>query len=135
MGNAAKSDTEQLAASVRAALTDSRPVREVTMFGGIGFMLNGNLLVAASPRGLLVRLGKARSSAALAKAGTRPMIMRGRAMEDYIYVDPSVLDRQAISAWVALAAEFVSALPRKVASKRAMPATKRVRTQPRRRSS
>ena len=45
-----------LAASVRAALARTDAVREVKMFGGIGFMLNGNLFAAASKRGLLVRV-------------------------------------------------------------------------------
>jgi len=55
------------------------------MFGGIGFMLNGNLLVGASKRGLLLRVGKDRQSQALAKPGTRQMEMRGRLMDGYIY--------------------------------------------------
>jgi TfoX/Sxy family transcriptional regulator of competence genes len=44
---------------MRAALKGTGAIREVRMFGGIGFMLNRNLVVAASRRGLLVRIGKA----------------------------------------------------------------------------
>src|SRR6267154_5512520 len=80
--------TEHLNDSVRAALAGAGTVHEVKMFGGIGFMLSGNLLAAASKRGLLVRVGIARRADALARVGARPMSMRGRTMEGYIYVDP-----------------------------------------------
>jgi TfoX/Sxy family transcriptional regulator of competence genes len=72
---------------VRAALLGAGTIREVKMFGGIGFMLNGNLIAGASHRGLLVRVGKAREREALAQPGARPMQMKGRTMEGYIYVD------------------------------------------------
>jgi hypothetical protein len=62
---------QDLVASVRTALTDAGVVREVKMFDGIGFMLNGNLIAAASKRGLLVRLGKDRQGDALAQPGAR----------------------------------------------------------------
>ena len=60
---------QELAASVRAALLGAGTIREVKMFGGIGFMLNGNLIAGASNRGLLVRVGKAREREALAQPG------------------------------------------------------------------
>jgi len=84
---------QQLAESVRTALAGAGTVREVKMFGGIGFMLRGNLVAAASKRGLLVRVGRECQGDALARAGARPMVMRGRTMEDYIYVDPPGADR------------------------------------------
>jgi TfoX/Sxy family transcriptional regulator of competence genes len=77
-----------LAAGVRAALSGAGTVREVKMFGGIGFMLNGNMIAGASKRGLLVRVGKDRQHDALARPGARPMKMKDRTMEGYIYVDP-----------------------------------------------
>jgi len=49
---------QELAASVRAALLGAGTSREVKMFGGIGFMLNGNLIAGASNRGLLLGVGK-----------------------------------------------------------------------------
>jgi len=78
---------------VRTALAGASAIREVKMFGGIGFMLNGNLVAAVSKRGLLVRVGKDHRGNALAQQGARPMVMRGRTMEGYIYVDPSALQR------------------------------------------
>jgi TfoX/Sxy family transcriptional regulator of competence genes len=103
----------QLADSVRTALAGADTVREVKMFGGIGFMLNGNLVVAASKRGLLVRVGKERQGNALARAGARPMVMRGRTMEGYIYVDPPALTGSAVRAWLRLGVDFVQTLPHK----------------------
>ena len=87
------------------------------MFGGIGFMLNGNLLVGASKRGLLLRVGKDRQSQALAKPGTRQMEMRGRPMDGYIYVDPPV-ELDAVRGWVDMAIAFVRTLPPKTKGKR-----------------
>jgi len=110
---------EDLAASVRAALARAGDVREVRMFGGIGFMLNGNLAVAASRRGLLARVGKDQQRAVLARPGARPMVMRGRVMEGYVYVDPPALaDRAAVKQWVQHALAFVRTLPPKPAAKK-----------------
>jgi len=83
------------------------------MFGGIGFMLNGNLVAAASKRGLLVRVGKERQDDALAQQGARPIVMRGRTMEGYVYVDPPALKNQAVQKWLRLAVAFVQTLPPK----------------------
>jgi len=54
---------------------------EVKMFGGVGFKLNGNLVAAATRRGLLLRIGKDHQAEALLQPGARPMIMRGWTME------------------------------------------------------
>jgi TfoX/Sxy family transcriptional regulator of competence genes len=105
---------QELLAYVRGALAGAGTLREVKMFGGIGFMLNGNLIAGASRRGLLLRVGKQRRGAALARSGARPMVMRGRTMEDYIYVDPPALNERAVKAWLQLAVDFVQRLPRKL---------------------
>jgi TfoX/Sxy family transcriptional regulator of competence genes len=102
-----------LAARVRAALEGVEKVREVKMFGGIGFMVNGNLVAAASNRGLLLRVGKERQSQALAEPGVRPMEMRGRVMEGYVYADPPPRSDNAVKAWLGLALAHVETLPPK----------------------
>ena len=104
---------DDLAASVRAALSDAGAIHEVKMFGGIGFMLNGNMVAAVSKRGLLVRIGKDRQNDALARPGTRPMEMRGRTMEGYVYVDPPALTDDVVRALLRLASAFVLTLPPK----------------------
>jgi TfoX/Sxy family transcriptional regulator of competence genes len=110
-------DDQELAASVRAALGGAGDIREVRMFGGIGFMLNGNLVAAASRRGLLLRVGKDRQAEALANSGARPMVMRGRTMEGYVYVDPPVLNKQAVQSGLRMAVAYVQTLPPKAARK------------------
>src|SRR5262245_45782694 len=62
---------QDLAASVRTALVGAGAIREVKMFGGIGFMLNGNLVAAVSKRGLLVRVGCARAAGCAANGDAR----------------------------------------------------------------
>ena len=106
-------DDQDLAASVRAALAGVGNIREVRMFGGIGFMLNGNMVAAASRRGLLLRVGKDRQAEALAESGARPMVMRGRTMEGFVYVDPPALNEQAVQNWLRPAVAYVKTLPRK----------------------
>jgi TfoX/Sxy family transcriptional regulator of competence genes len=113
---------KDLAGDVRRALSGAGTIREVEMFGGIGFMLNGNLVAAASTRGLLLRVGKQRHRDALARPGTRPMVMRGRTMEGYVYVDPTGLTGGAVAAWLREAVAFVETLPPKASG------TKPVRT-------
>jgi TfoX/Sxy family transcriptional regulator of competence genes len=103
---------EKLATNVRAALADTSSVREVKMFGGIGFMLNGNMIAAASDRGLLVRVGEQQETVALARAGAEPMIMNGRKMKGYIRVK-SGLDARSVKSWLQLARTFVETLPAK----------------------
>jgi TfoX/Sxy family transcriptional regulator of competence genes len=106
-------DDQQLAATVRAGLAGSGEIREVRMFGGIGFMLNGNLAAAVSRRGLLLRVGKDRQAEALAQPGARPMVMRGRAMEGYVYVNSPAPNEQAVQNWLRLAVAHVQTLPPK----------------------
>ena len=102
-----------LALRVRAALHGVEAVREVKMFGGVGFMVNGNLVAAASKRGLLLRVGRERQDEALAQPGIRPMEMRGRRMEGYVYADPPPASEDAIKALIRSALDYVHTLPPK----------------------
>ncbi|HEX4618849.1 MAG TPA: TfoX/Sxy family protein [Steroidobacteraceae bacterium] len=109
----------ELAGIVRERLAaTAAAVREVPMFGGIGFMLNGNLLAGASARGLLLRVGRERAGEALGRPGARPMVMRGRTLEGYVYVDPPALSPEAVRGWIELALPYVRALPAKAAKRR-----------------
>jgi TfoX/Sxy family transcriptional regulator of competence genes len=112
---------DKLTDLVRTALADLRvaKVSEMWMFGGIGFMLNGNLLAGASSRGLLVRIGRQAQEAALARPGTRPMVMRGRTMEGYVYADRPGLTAGAVEHWIELAVQHVSTLPPKAPKSKA----------------
>lgn len=67
---------EALAERVRAALAQDLPVREVSMFGGLSFMVEGSMVVAAGREGdLLVRIDPARSDELLAVPGAKPAVM------------------------------------------------------------
>jgi hypothetical protein len=104
---------QDLLACVRTLVGAARDVKEIKMFGGVGFMLNGNLLVAASSRGLLARVGKDAEREALARPGAALMIMRGRSMSGYIRVGAPSLDERAVASWIHLARLFVQTLPKK----------------------
>jgi TfoX/Sxy family transcriptional regulator of competence genes len=106
---------ESLSVAVRGHLSGAGAMSEVKMFGGTGFLLNGNLAAAVSKRGLLLRVGKDRYRDALAWPGARPMEMRGRTMEGYVYIDPPMPTNDALKAWLDEAVAFVKTLPVKAA--------------------
>jgi hypothetical protein len=85
---------------VRTALEGVASVREVKMFGGTAFMVNGHMTVAISSRGLLVRVGPDEHDKAVKQRGARAMEMRGRVMTGYIYVDPAPTDARTVHFWV-----------------------------------
>jgi hypothetical protein len=104
---------EDLAKRMRAVLVGAGSVREVRMFGGLCFMLNGNMVAGTSKRGLLVRVGTEQQSAALMRPDTKPMEMTGRPMAGYVFVDPPPRDDAALRDWLKLGVDFVNTLPPK----------------------
>ncbi|MGH6923805.1 MAG: TfoX/Sxy family protein [Propylenella sp.] len=109
---------DKLAERLRSVLP-GEGVSEQRMFGGICFMLNGNMIAGASRRGLLLRVGKEAHASAIKRPGARPMEMRGKLMEGYIYVDPAHLGGAALRDWLKLALDFVRTLPPKAAKSKA----------------
>lgn len=101
---------EKLADRVRATLAEA-DAAEVRMFGGLGFMLNGNLVACVNQRGLLLRVGDAGKPQALA-AGATPMVMNGREMKGFVWVKDQ-LDARALQSWLGTARAFVATLPPK----------------------
>jgi hypothetical protein len=96
------------------ALVAPKATTEQKMFGGTCFMLAGNMLVGASKRGLLVRVGKAAHEQAVARPHARTMEMRGRQMQGYVFVDPAGIASDAdLCAWLDLALAYVETLPAK----------------------
>jgi TfoX/Sxy family transcriptional regulator of competence genes len=104
---------ENLAERIRVVLAGTGSVREVRMFGGLCFMLNGNMVAGASKRGLLVRVGKDQHTRALARPDAKRMEMSGRPMEGYVFIDPPPRDEQTLREWLDLAVAFVNTLPAK----------------------
>jgi TfoX/Sxy family transcriptional regulator of competence genes len=113
---------DDLAARVRASLAGVEGVSEMKMFGGVGFMLNGNMLAGTSKRGLLLRVGKARHAEAVAEPGIRAMEQRGRVMEGYVYADPPPGSDAALKAWLERALDHVRTLTPKTAKTKGKPA-------------
>src|SRR5215475_12115234 len=105
----------ELTDRVRTALKGVRGITEMRMFSGIAFLLNGNLMVAASDRGLLVRAGAEAESEALSRDGAKPLLMKGRRLTGYLRIDPSVRSAAEVTSWVRVAHEFVRTLPAKAA--------------------
>ncbi|TIV07049.1 MAG: TfoX/Sxy family protein, partial [Mesorhizobium sp.] len=92
---------------LRAAL-GKRIFTEQKMFGGTCFMIDGNLLIGTSKRGLLVRVGKDAHAAAAARPHARPMEMGGRLMEGYLHVGPEgTASESELAFWLDLALAFV----------------------------
>jgi TfoX/Sxy family transcriptional regulator of competence genes len=106
---------EKLADRVRELLADEDGVAEKKMFGGLTFLLNGNMAVAASGRGgLLVRVDPADSAALTSLPHVEPMEMRGRSMAGWITVAPEALkSKRELSGWVGRGVAYAKALPAK----------------------
>ena len=106
---------EELAHRVRELLATDEEFSEVAMFGGLAFLLAGNMTVAVSSRGgLMARVGAAAYEDALARPHVEPMVMRGRPMTGWIRVMPDGLrTRRQLSAWVERAVAFTRTLPGK----------------------
>ncbi len=105
---------EGLAQTFRDALADRSGVSERKMFGGLCFMLNGNMLCGTYRDGGMYRVGKGNEAAALALPHVRPMTMTGRPMPGLVDVDRSAIDDDALRGQLMrLALDFVEALPPK----------------------
>lgn len=121
---------EDLAVRVRAALGDTYGLTERQMFGGLAFMLNGNMACGVLKDRLVVRVGAPGYEAALARPHTEPMTFTGMPLKGMIYVLPDgVKTSRALSGWVKRGLEFAQSLPAKqpAAKKPAAKAKKRAR--------
>jgi hypothetical protein len=103
---------ESLAARIRPLLATT-PFSERKMFGGLAFLIGGNMACGIVREALMVRTGAAYYEAALAQPHARPMEFTGRPMKGMVFVDPPGLDDAGLAAWVRLGAEFASSLPAK----------------------
>jgi hypothetical protein len=84
------------------------------MFGGIAFMLNGNMCCGVVKDDLMVRLAPDRSEEALQLPHARPMDFTGRPMKGFVFVEPAgVATDEALREWVKRGVEFASTLPAK----------------------
>jgi TfoX/Sxy family transcriptional regulator of competence genes len=104
---------DEIVAALRANLAGMGAVREQRMFGGTGFMLNGNMIAGTFRKNLLVRVGKDNEARAMARPGTTRMEMGGRPMEGYVNFDAATLTDASVAAALKLALPFVLAMPPK----------------------
>jgi TfoX/Sxy family transcriptional regulator of competence genes len=103
---------ERLAERVRRALSGREGLSEKKMFGGIAFMLRGNMCCGIVRDDLMVRVGPEGHEEALARPHARPMDFTGRPMKGMVYVGPQGIKSDAdLAAWVRRGAEFAATLP------------------------
>lgn len=114
-GGAGMAYDEDLAARIREQLSDQDGVSEKRMFGGLAFLLAGNMAVGLSGGGeLMVRVGPEETERALAEPHTRLFDMTGRPMRGWILVVPEgIATKRALSGWVSRGLEFARTLPPK----------------------
>jgi TfoX/Sxy family transcriptional regulator of competence genes len=104
---------EVLAERVRELLQADPGYREQKMFGGLGFMLHGNMCAGVVGDRLMVRLGDEGAAAALSKPHVAAMDFTGRPMRSMVYVEQAGLRGAALARWVDKAAEYARTLPPK----------------------
>jgi hypothetical protein len=105
---------EKLAARIRALLGKRKGLVEKRMFGGIAFLLQGNMCCGVHRDALIVRLDPADTEQALTEPHARVFDLTGRPMKGWILVDPPGLATEAqLGKWVSRASKYAAALPAK----------------------
>lgn len=106
--------SEPLAERIRRRLARRRNFADKKMFGGIGFLLNGNMCVGVWKDSLIARVGPDQYDAALKEPFVREFDITGRAMKGWVLVAPTgVEDDDQLAEWIQRAAKFVGTLPPK----------------------
>src|ERR1700745_2351639 len=106
---------EDLANRIRELLGPERGVEEKRMFGGLAFLINGNMSVAASGQvGLFVRVAPEDTDKLLQRAHVNPMVMAGREARGWLRVDAGgVRTKRQLEGWVARSVGYARGLPPK----------------------
>ncbi len=105
---------EELALRIRAAMGGHEGVVERKMFGGIAFMLKGNMTVGVTGDDLMVRVGPNGLDDALSQPHARPMDFTGRPMKGFVYVDSDGTEKdKSLKQWVQRGVDFAQSLPAK----------------------
>jgi TfoX/Sxy family transcriptional regulator of competence genes len=105
---------KQLADRVRSSLAGVTGVEEKRMFGGLCFLVNGNMSCGIAGDTLMVRVGPESYDSALARPHTREMDFTGRPLTGMVYVDPTgIKPDEALAEWVELGTRFAASLPPK----------------------
>jgi hypothetical protein len=106
---------EALADRIRDLLGPERDLTEKKMFGGLAFLVGGNMAIAASGQGgVLVRVDPEQSDALVAETNAKPMVMRGREMAGWLRVDTEDVGTDAeLAKWVQHGLGYARSLPPK----------------------
>jgi hypothetical protein len=106
---------EELAGRIRELLASERGVSEKKMFGGLAFLVRGNMAIAASGQGgALVRCDPDETEALVATTNAERMVMRGREMDGWLRVAAEHLStKRQLAKWVAIGANYARTLPAK----------------------
>jgi TfoX/Sxy family transcriptional regulator of competence genes len=103
---------ETVAARIRQALRGKEGLTEKKMFGGVAFLLEGNMLVGVMGERLLVRTGPQEHAAALKRPHAGPMTFTGKPMRGFVVVEPAgFATGQDLRNWISLALGYVRELP------------------------
>ncbi len=106
--------SEELADRIRERIFERPEVTERKMFGGVAWMLSGNMAVGAMGDRLMVRLSHEDVEAALAEPHVGPMDFTGKAMRGFITVEPGGLEEdEDLAGWIDAGADFAASLPAK----------------------
>lgn len=106
--------SEKLAARVRQLLPQGPSVSEKQMFGGLAFLLRGNMCCGVHGDEMIIRLAPAETDAALANPGVRVFDLTGRGMKGWILVGPrGTATAPALRRWVRIAVEYAESRPAK----------------------
>ena len=105
---------EALATRVRSLVASTDGVVEKKMFGGLAFLVNGNMSVGVHGSELIVRIDPDETDAALTQPGTRIFDITGRPMKGWLLVaSQSLGEKKALSGWVKRGVVYARSLPSK----------------------
>ena len=106
--------SESLAERIRSIASRSRGVTEKKMFGGIGFLLNGNMLVGVWKASLIARLGPDEYNEALRGPHVGEFDITGKSMKGWVMVESDGIENdEQLKDWIERAVKFVKTLPKK----------------------
>jgi TfoX/Sxy family transcriptional regulator of competence genes len=99
---------------MRSIISTFAQATEKKMFGGVCFLVNGNMACGVYGDGLIIRVGKASYDEAMRKPHVRPFDLTHRPMKAWVFVDPpGYADEDALKSWVAIGIDFAASLPPK----------------------
>ena len=105
---------EHLADRIRGNLAGHMGISERKMFGGLCFMLNGNMVCGVAKDDLMLRVGPAAYEETLALEGAREMDFTGKPLKGMVFVDAAfAAEDDDLAGWIARALQFAASLPPK----------------------